>query len=524
MTKKFYSSDLVWDTTESYTYYPKTIKENYSKIFRENFKKFNLWIDSLSKENSKDYSWWFSRLASRDERISSIFHNIVVYKSVLKIRNHKTNVILFTNSKELKILLEKKNLDNIEIKLKNYKSLPKRLILSFKEFFLLIINICLVKIFFKFKNNKNKSLNLVDFFEIDQKKQVKKYFGNFIKNKNLDYLYVPTFLNYSPKNIIVQLNKKNILLKEYFIEFKDIFIIFKSLLKKEFKLNGKFNNINFSSLLNEEFKFDSNLRSILIAYQNFMFFKNLKKKNFKINKIISWNENQVIDKGWSLGIKKHYPNVNYVAYNGSTLHPQFFNLSPTKSEFLSGAIPEKIIIIGKSYIKNRNLFFNKINYKIAKTNRFKFNSKAKKKYILFLLSGIKHSDKVLVDYYEKFKKNKIKNIKIKFHPILPSKNFNKHFTDEIKGDGSQIIKSSYIVITTSYTSGLYESISNNSYTILLESSALDKNLLKFLRDYSRKILLSSNYNDMNHQIKKINNKINLKYKDNKRVKKHFFNC
>ena len=130
----------------------------------------------------------------------------------------------------------------------------------------------------------------------------------------------------------------------------------------------------------------------------------------------------------------------------------------------------------------------------------------------------------MVDYYEKFKKNKIKNIKIKFHPILPSKNFNKHFTDEIKGDGSQIIKSSYIVITTSYTSGLYESISNNSYTILLESSALDKNLLKFLRDYSRKILLSSNYNDMNHQIKKINNKINLKYKDNKRVKKHFFNC
>ena len=51
----------------------------------------------------------------------------------------------------------------------------------------------------------------------------------------------------------------------------------------------------------------------------------------------------------ALGIKKYYPNANYVAYNGSTLHPQFFNLSPTKTEFLSGAIPKKILIIGKSY-------------------------------------------------------------------------------------------------------------------------------------------------------------------------------
>ena len=44
------------------------------------------------------------------------------------------------------------------------------------------------------------------------------------------------------------------------------------------------------------------------------------------------------------------------------------------------------------------------------------------------------------------------------------------------------------------------------------------------KNYSSKILLSSDYNDMGRQIKKINNKINLKYKDNRRVKKYFFNC
>ena len=84
MTKKLYPSDLEWDATESYTY-PKIIKENYSKIFRENFKKFNLWINGLSKENLNDHSWWLTRLASRDERISSIFHNIVIYKTIQKL-------------------------------------------------------------------------------------------------------------------------------------------------------------------------------------------------------------------------------------------------------------------------------------------------------------------------------------------------------------------------------------------------------------------------------------------------------
>ncbi len=140
-----------------------------------------------------------------------------------------------------------------------------------------------------------------------------------------------------------------------------------------------------------------------------------------------------------------------------------------------------------------------------------------------MLSGIKHSDQVLVDFYEKFSKNRFSNIKIKFHPILPSSNFKKNFSNEIKGEGSYIIKSSYIVVTTSYTSGLYESISNNSYTILLESSASDKNLFKYLKNYSKKILLSSDYEQMNLQIKKINKDSNLKYKDNKISKNFFFN-
>ena len=144
MTKKLYPSDLEWDATESYTYYPKIIKKITQK-FLEKILKSLIYGSMVCQGNLNDHSWWLTRLASRDERISSIFHNIVIYKTILKISNYKTNIILLTNSKELKILLDQ-NYNNIEIKLKNYKSFPKGVYL-FKRDFLLLINICLVKVF-----------------------------------------------------------------------------------------------------------------------------------------------------------------------------------------------------------------------------------------------------------------------------------------------------------------------------------------------------------------------------------------
>ena len=153
--------------------------------------------------------------------------------------------------------------------------------------------------------------------------------------------------------------------------------------------------------------------------KNYILFRNLKKRKIQIiENIISWNENQIIDKGWSLGITSFFPKVKYIGYSGTTLHPQFFNLSPTNSELLSGVVPKKIYILGNKYLKSRRLFYKNIKYKITKNNRFKFVFNQRRKYILFLLTGIKKADKVLIDLYNKFSKQNNKSIKIKFHPIL----------------------------------------------------------------------------------------------------------
>ena len=280
MIDKYSSEELVWDTTKSFNFYPKEIKNKYSEIYNKNYKKYNIWIDQLSKKNSGNYKWWLTRLASRDERISPLFHYIVIYKTVTKIKTQRKNLKIIVDSDELKKIIDKKNLKTIQIILKGYNFFLKRCYLFSKEFFLSILNLILIKLFFKFEIPKQK-INMVDFFEINQKKQKKKYFGNFLKQKKENFFNVPTFLSYSPKNIIKHLKQKNILLKEYFINFSDIIHIFASILNKNFNIEKKFLNTDFTQLIKNEFKTESHIRSIFIAHQNYFFFKNLKKKNLK---------------------------------------------------------------------------------------------------------------------------------------------------------------------------------------------------------------------------------------------------
>ncbi len=295
------------------------------------------------------------------------------------------------------------------------------------------------------------------------------------------------------------------------------------MLFKKIILKRNFQNYNLNDLIKEEFNIDQNFRSILMAYVNYIFFRKLKQNNIKIENIISWHENQLVDKGWSFGIKNNYPSTKFFGYQASTLHPHFFNLCITPEEAKAGVAPKNIILIGKKYKKNRSIFFKKINFNFTKDHRFKFEkNKYKKNYILFLLSGIKEIDEMLISIFRYTKNLGYKNLKIKFHPILKSNEMRENFKEEIDGNGSNIINFSKIVITTSYTSGLYESLARNRDTIMINTNPLDYMLFKNLKKYSKKLFYLDELNQINLLIKKcLSQKIDTK--DNKKIKNYFFN-
>ena len=138
------------------------------------------------------------------------------------------------------------------------------------------------------------------------------------------------------------------------------------------------------------------------------------------------------------------------------------------------------------------------------------------------MSGIREIDDLLVDIFKKIKINKYKNLKIKFHPILESSQFKENFKNEIKGDGSNIINLSKIIVTTSYTSGLYESLARNSFTLMINTNPLDEILFRDLKRESNRIVLINNIDKLEENLRNFSNK-KIKFIDNKQIKHSFFN-
>lgn len=512
---------IIWDTTKQFYYWPKKIKNSYVKIYKQNFKKFNYWIDGISKENKENIYWWLSRPASRDERISNLFKNICIFFTILKIKNHQKDIKIYCDSSALKRLIKSEKIKNCNIIVKNKNFFLIHFYKFLKEIFLQFINLTIIKLYSK-KLTKKK-INLIDRFQVSKNLNNENYFGDFIEKKD-KLLIVPSLISYKPKNIFFVMSKKKFLLKENFLSYFDIVSIGLSLIFKKIKLNKKYLSYNFKNLIKEEFKFDNNLRSIILSHINYIFFKKLKIKNFEIGKIYSWHENQIIDKGWSLGVNKYFPKAKYVGYQGATLHPQFFNLSITKQEFLSGVVPKNIILIGREYLNNRKLFSNKINYKITDKNRFFFEKERKKKiHVLFLLSGIDSVDKIMLKIFKDFYDKKVKNLKIKFHPILPRKNLTVKVNNETKTEASNLIRSSKVVVTSSYTSALYESLANDINTIMIDFTPFDLDLYKKLKRFSGKIHFCKDSEEILSKINEMKDYKKFKYKEQKKFKKLFFN-
>ena len=513
---------IVWDLTKPIFFLPEEIKKIYAKNYRFYYKKYNLWINKISEDNSSNINWWFSRPASRDERLSNLYKNICIIKSLKDLDKLKIRIKIISNSSELKRFTKNYKIKNIEIITKK-NNIILRIFIFFKEIIILKLSIILSKIFSKYDFLKKNENNLIDYFDFKKRGSVNKLFGNAVKNTSHKLLFVPTFVSFSFRNYFKYRNKKNLLIKEYFLSFFDLIFIIKNLFLKNIIIKHKFIYNDYRKIILEEFDIDNNFRSIITAYVNYLFFKRLKLKGINFKNIISWHENQLVDKGWSFGIKKYFPKTNYIGYQGSTLHPHFFNLSQTQEEVNAGCAPKNIILIGKKYKKNRSIFFKKINLKYTNFHRFSFEKNySNKKYILFLLSGIKEIDKLLISIFKYVKGLGYKNLKIKFHPILTSNNLNEKFKEEIKGNGSKIINLSKIVITTSYTSGLYESLARNSFTIMVNTNPLDQILFQDLKKYSKRVLFLEKISTLEKSLNKILKK-KMKFSDNKKIKYNFFN-
>ena len=165
----------------------------------------------------------------------------------------------------------------------------------------------------------------------------------------------------------------NYLVPDDYLNFIDYaWIVFQSVLFLSLKVPSVFfREIEITSLLSDEIykkSFSWNCFSALLNYRSSM---KLAKFNINFRKLIVWSENQVTDRGLTLGFQTYLPDVPVMAYKGYPLSEQFvFHNIPCESEIEHKVHSKNIGIIGRKYAGIVNKFISSIKIRVMPALRY----------------------------------------------------------------------------------------------------------------------------------------------------------
>ena len=209
---------------------------------------------------------------------------------------------------------------------------------------------------------------------------------------------------------------------------------------------------------------------------------------------------------------------------------------PSHNEEKCKTIPEKIIVIGKAYIKSRKEFFKQAKISVGPALTFQRifdskNSNKKGKSILLILSGISEIDKVLIAWSIKIA-DSLKKVKIilKPHPILPiSKKITKcDFPKNVYIKSSnlyEIYPKVRVAISCGPTSATIESLAYGLKLIIPILDANDNLISEMLVGIKKKIIHVNDEDSLILQLKKILEEKKIKYKEKRKdqlIKSYLF--
>lgn len=493
---------FIWDITKHSVDFPEEIKKIFFNNLIKNRVSFCELIGKLSKKRTNNLDWWHTNLSSRNPYNSDLHKYITILDTLDFLLKKGFNLKIIVSSKIFyNLLKENEYKKKLFVELSKETRLNKKHNLTivksifFHFFIFLYIKIFIKKDYFKLQNFK---LTLIDTFLISS--DIKKnYFYSPIQSKidkKKTVFFVPTFIFkkniFSIFSLIKKLNKKNYFFKEHFLSMNDILFASLHFLRKK-KIKEKHVNYNrwdITKLVNYEIQNNNNYFSSLAGILNYKFFYKIKSKKFKIKKTINWFENQIVDRGWNLGVNETFPKADSIGYHGFANFSQYINSIPCNFEIQNKVLPKKIGVIGRAFKKSKREFSNKCKIEVApalsQDYLFKYNNHKKiENYVSLVLSGVRHIDKKLLDWSLNFlDEKKITSLEIKDHPIQPIHNLGVSNYFKYK---DRIIKSknlvdtlskSSIVIASGPTSAIFEALVSKCYLIIPLLDPCDKiNLL-----------------------------------------------
>ncbi|AXX16224.1 hypothetical protein [Leptospira borgpetersenii] len=335
-----------------------------NQIWKDGISDYNRFYDSRILEYSNDLNYLLSGVATRDVYLSRIYESICYLKLLKKISQEKR--IYSVKVKNLtieKMLKADPELKKIRISFSIKKRIQELILIPvayFLNIYRMIKEFILVRFYICNYDIPNEII-LFDSFLIESSFSGGRFndiyypgLQELIREKSkVFYLFTILLKKYRVK--LLQLKNSNIrfIHRYQFLKLSDLclatirpFFMFKYLHNKRVI----FEDIDITKAFRYELIRTSVAKIIFDSILNYRFIFRLKQKSITVNKFIDWFENQQTDRGYSLGLRQFYENVEYFGCLGSLSFKTQFHLYPTKAEFDRKLTPGYLFVVGKNLI------------------------------------------------------------------------------------------------------------------------------------------------------------------------------
>ena len=525
---------------------------------------FDNLINKISKQHYNNINWIVSSIASRNKYQSSLFIRCLQLEFIkTQIDNSKDRFTIITSDNTLsKVLKINFGHSHEIISTETVFLFFWRKLRPFRQYILACYFLLLRFIgsrgkINKYKFPKNSKITLIDTFVLNNKSgddgSIKngiyrdRYYPGLLENlsskERKNIFFIPTIVGfYNPISIFSKIRKTNysFIVHDDFLKIYDYLIVLMhpfSVLNLKFS-DANFRDIDIKNLLIEERNRNCSDFISLLGVLYYRFSKRLKENGVKVRLLVEWYENQVMDRGMIKGFHQHYPNCLIHGYQGYIISKDLhIYTQPNYSEFIGGAVPDKVFVTGKGLKKNINEFCKQVKVDVAPGFRFsKVNRKRKyfpqKNNFTILIGlpiGLDDCKEILRMFINYSKLNKTINYVIKPHPTWSENKIKSMFTigelsnfSFVKGDFHDQVEKANLLVSNASSVSLEALTKEVPVIIIAPSSGIVQNPIS--GDVSKKIWkLVRNLKELKESINyfKDCNTEDL-VKDFKFVKKNYF--
>ncbi len=343
-------------------------------------------ISKLSKPFLHNMDWWTENVSSRNTFTSPLFYRVcslLYLQQQLDSGRAVDRIITDSNAQAslINLLLQRQAANCQVIITKSRSSWFRERLMPLAVGIKYLLLWIFVRLLWRSNVPSGDGLTLVDTFVSPGFEHQDRYYPGLwealSEKEQAQVWFVPTFYGYSVIGVVRAIrllvtSERQWLFREQFVRLSDLAyaMLHQQRVKKLQIGECLFHGLDIGGLIREELNSCSEFGAAVIGLLNQRFFMRLKEEGILLRLAIDWSENQVVDKGWNVGVRTYFPEAQSIGYQGYAVTPHYLVMYPTETEWAAAVLPQKIAVIGDGFVKSRKQYCPQLEVVVAPAFRF----------------------------------------------------------------------------------------------------------------------------------------------------------